>query len=314
MHTRLACGVCLLLGLAVFHGVADEPKAERELIQDNHFRRGFILWQPKPGKHVRYGELRGSEAKASPVWGLSQWSSTFPLDGPATAAGIDGFLIHSNSAKVLRMGRPGTTDADLSLAVNTGVEYGVKARRAGDPWVHLLVEQEFATPARLAELSAARFHLEARLLRSRNLHRDDYSPAAHAAQFQVFFTVQNRNRQSPGHGDLLWFGVPVYDNRHRHPPEHKSKDFGGTEKFIFTPNVKTFSPASAHDGEWMVIDHDLLPLMREALATAWAKGFLSGSQQPGDYGIGGMNLGWELPGTFDVELEIRNLSLKLAAK
>ena len=26
------------------------------------------------------------------------------------------------------------------------------------------------------------------------------------------------------------------------------------------------------------------------------------------------NLGWELPGTFDVELEIRNLSLKLTAK
>ena len=45
-----------------------------------------------------------------------------------------------------------------------------------------------------------------------------------------------------------------------------------------------------------------------------ADGFLSGSQQPGDYGIGGMNLSWELPGTFDVELEIRNLSLKLTAK
>jgi len=51
--------------------------------------------------------------------------------------------------------------------------------------------------------------------------------------------------------------------------------------------------------------------MREALETAWAKGFLSGSKQLGDYAIGGMNMGWELPGTFDVELEIRNLSLKL---
>lgn len=64
-------------------------------------------------------------------------------------------------------------------------------------------------------------------------------------------------------------------------------------------------------GGWIAIDRDLLPLMREALTTAWAKGFLSGSREPGDYYIGGMNLGWELTGTFDVELEIRNLSLKL---
>jgi hypothetical protein len=134
----------------------------------------------------------------------------------------------------------------------------------------------------------------------------------HAAQFQVFFTVQNRNRQSPGHGDLLWFGIPVYDNRHRHPLEHKSKDFGGTGKFIFTPEGRTFMTGSAHDGGWITIDADVLPLMREAVETAWARGFLSGSKQPGDYAIGGMNMGWELPGTFDVELEIRNLSLKLS--
>lgn len=263
---------------------------------------------------MRYGELRGSEAEASPVWGLSQWSSKFPLDATASAESVNGFLIRSNSAKSVKLGQPGASGSDLSLAVNTGVEYGAKARRSGEPWVHLLVEQEFAAPAPLEELSVAKFHLEARLLRSRNLHRDDYSTAAHAAQFQAFFTVQNRNRQSRGHGDLLWFGVPVYDNRHRQPPTHKSKDYGGTEKFIFTPDAKTFTSGSAHDREWIVIEQDMLPLMREALATAWAKGFLSGSRAPGDYSIGGMNLGWELPGTFDVELEIRNLSLKLTAK
>jgi hypothetical protein len=146
--------------------------------------------------------VRGFEPKASPVWGLSQWSSRFALDGPQ-AGSAGGCLIWSNAAKSITLGRPDTPDADLSLAVNTGVEYGAKARRQGEPWVHLLVEQEFAAPADLERLDAARFHLEARLLRSRNLHRDDYSPAVHAAQFQVFFTVQNRNRQSPGHGDLL---------------------------------------------------------------------------------------------------------------
>jgi hypothetical protein len=165
----------------------------------------------------------------------------------------------------------------------------------------------------LQTLSAAKFHLEARLLRSTNLHRGDYDPGVHAAQFQVFFTVQNRNRQSVGHGDLLWFGIPVYDNRHRHPPEFKSKDFGGTEKFIFTPGSTNFTTASTHDGQWIVIDRDLLPLMREALETAWTKGFLSGSKSLADYAIGGMNMGWELPGMFDVALEVRDLSLVAVA-
>ena len=126
--------------------------------------------------------------------------------------------------------------------------------------------------------------------------------------------MQNRNQQSPGHGDLLCFGVPIYDNRDRFPRENKAQDFGGTAKFIFTPGGVTFTSESTHDGKWMVIDKKLLPLMDAALQAAWSRGFLSQSKRPGDYYIGGMNMGWELPGTFDVAMQIRNLSLKLADK
>ncbi len=196
------------------------------------------------------------------------------------------------------------------MALNAFSEYGEHARKAGDPWVHLLVEQDFEAPAALRDLSAARLHVEARLLRSRNRHKDDYNPGVHAAQFQIFFTVQNLNRNSPGFGDALWFGIPIYDNRHRFVPAFKEQDFGGTSRFIFTPDGKTFSAASSHDGEWVTIDQDLLPLMRQALATAWTRGFLKRSKDSADYSIGGMNMGWELPGTFDVEMQIRKLSLK----
>ena len=267
------------------------------------------MWEPRPGRHVEYGAAPGFEEGAKPIWGLSQWSSKFPIVPAAKPTGASGFVVMSNAAKRIMLGPPG---ADLSLTLNSGEEYGAQARAAGDPWVHLLVEQEFETPPFLQKLSAARFHLGARLLHARNLHRDDYDPAVHAAQFQVFLTVQNRNRQSPGYGDLLWFGIPVYDNRHRTVPEFKSKDFGGTEKFIFTPAGTTFTSESLHDGAWVVIDQDLLPLMREALDMAWGKGFLSASKSIADYAIGGMNMGWELPGTFDVELAVRDLSLMVS--
>ena len=297
----------LLTGVAVV--TAAESGREQELIQDNHFHRGFILYEPKPGKHVRYGELKRPEAASAPVWSMLQWSSKFPLV-VSNEVISNGSLVWSNAAKGIQLGG----GFDLSMAANSAIEYGARARVVSDPWVHLLVEQEFSQPAKLSELSSAQFHIEARLVRSRNLHRGDYSPDVHAAQFQIFFTVQNRNRHSNGFGDLLWFGIPIYDNRNRFAPEFKAQDFGGTAKFIFTPSGKTFATNSAHDGNWVVIDKDLRPLMHEALKTAWARGFLKASKSIGDYYIGGMNMGWELPGTFDVEMQVRNLSLMIEQK
>ncbi|MBK7998686.1 MAG: hypothetical protein IPK15_08215 [Verrucomicrobia bacterium] len=299
----------LLLLLGLFSSTGSVVAAPgQELIADREFRLGFILWEPKPGRHVRYGELTTGAAK--PVWGLSQWSSRFPLNAAEAYKSADGSLTCSNLAKLLQFGA-GTTNPVLVLAADSSIEYGLPARNAKDPWVHLLVEQEFAESPPLPELAEARFRVEARLARSRNRHRDDYSPDRHAAQFQIFFTVQNRNRQSAGFGDLLWFGVPVYDNRDRFAKEFKARDFGGTAKFIFTPGGETYAKVSAHDGNWITLERDLLPLMREALETAWKRGFLAASKNPADYRIGGMNMGWELPGSFDVEMQVRGLSLKV---
>lgn len=307
MNLRWCVAVCFFLGPVA--ALAEEPSGARELIKDSRFRDGFILWETRPGQHVRYGELKGLSTNLTPAWGLSQWSSKFPLAVDSALRTLDS-LVCSNAAKGIAI-RAGS---GFSMAANSSLEYGPRARVAADPWVHLLVEQEFERPAPLAGLASATLHLQARLLRSRNLHKGDYAPGVHAAQFQIFFTVQNRNRRSAGYGDLLWFGVPIYDNRHRFPPEFKAQDFGGTAKFIFTPAGRTFTSQSAHDFKWIVIDQDLLPLMREALETAWQRGFLKGSHAMADYYIGGMNMGWELPGTFDVEMQVRDLSLHVTPR
>jgi hypothetical protein len=309
MMTGLFLRVCLSVGLGFALVATAEAREERELIGDNHVQQGLVLWETPPGKHVRYGELPGTET-GKPVWGLSQWSSRFPLATNAPLKTRDGALIWSNAAKMVAVGPSGSRRADLCLAVNSGAEYSPKSRNAGEPWVHLLVEQEFDPPTALAGLSAAQFHVEARLRRAKRLPMENYSPGVHAAQFTIYFTVQNRNKKSPGHGDLVWFGVPVYDDRDRFPKAFKERDFGGTEKFIFTPEGNIFTSNSTHDGQWVSLDKDLLPLMREALTTAWGRGFLKGSKEFGDYYIGGIYMGWELPGSYDVEMQVRNLSLK----
>ena len=285
--------------------------AEHELIRDPHFRGGFLLLDTKPGQRVLYGELAGSEPGFKPVWDLAQWSSKYPLAVAPVQRQTNGALAFTNAAKQVVIGELGRVGADLILGVNASVEYGDRARQDSEPWVHLLVQQEIGEPPSLAELGAARFHIAARLVRSRAVKTPDYSPGRHAAQFQVFFTVQNRNRQSPGFGRLLWFGIPLYDDRQRIPVGHASKDTAGSEMFIFTPVGGIFTSASAHDGDWVTVDKDILPLLREALETAWARGFLTESRAVDDYRVTGLNLGWEVPGIFDVEMQVRDLGLKV---
>lgn len=289
---------------------AAEPPGERELVADNHFQRGFILLAPTPGKQVPMGILRGRDESGPPNWKLAQWSSRFPLQVAQPVILEDGALLYRNEARSVTLGAPGTSRADVALRVNTLPEYGNHARQKGEPWVHLLLEQPLDEPPCLTEIRSLILHLEARLLESRTFPMEGYSPHLHAAQFQVFLTVQNRNRKSPGYGNYLWFGIPVYDNRHRIPVSHKTKDMGGTDKFIFTPSGDTFTNVSAHDRTWFIIDKDLLPLLREALELAWSRGFLAESRNPADYRVSSVNLGWEVPGTFSVEIQLRHLSLR----
>jgi len=295
-------------------GVRPESRKDagpRELICDPHFRTGFRLIEPKPGKRVVYGRLPGFSRDAPSAWDLDQWSSRFSLAAEPPASPKPEVRRWANAGKVVTLGASGTPEADLALAVNAGVEYDNRARKSGEPWVHLLVEQSFAEPPSIASLTSARLRLKARLIRS-DFHRtDDYSPGLHAAQFQMFLMLQNRDRQSPGFGQLVWFGIPLYDDRARFPKEHKAQDFGGTAMFIFTPGGEGFADRSAHDQTWISVDKELRPLFVEALETAWQRGFLRESRDLADYRLTGMNLGWEVPGLFDVEMQVRDLSVQV---
>ena len=306
----LPWGIAVAGDLSGARDAASPGSASRELIRDPHFRTGFHLIEPKPGRRVVYGRLTGATGESEPAWDLDQWSSRFPLAAEPPAIPKPGVRHWSNTGKTVTCSEPGTTEADLCLAVNGGVEYEHRARKSGEPWVHLLVEQRFADPPSLATLVAARLKLQARLLRA-DFHRtDDYSPGLHAAQFQMFLMLQNRNRESPGFSKLVWFGIPLYDDRSRFPKEHQAQDTGGTAMFIFTPGGEVFADRSAHDREWIRVDKELRPLFLEALETAWQRDFLLESRDLADYRITGMNLGWEVPGLFDVEMRVRDLSLQ----
>jgi hypothetical protein len=300
----------LFLSVAAFS--LSYAAGERELVRDPHFQSGFYLLEPKPGKRVAYGES-GGLAPGKPVWDLAQWSSKFPL--PLGNCMISGkSMAFTNNAKAVVLGKPGTAVADLSLAVNAGAEYPRARKSANEPWVHLLVQQDFENPPALAELDTCNFHLEARLKRSALVNTNGYSPSLHAAQYFVYLTVANRNPKAAGYGECYWFGIPIYDNRYRVVPAYEARDFGETRLFIFTPASDQFAGKSTHDGDWVTFEQDLLPLIRQGLDHARDKRFIQGSRDPADYRPLGIFIGWEVPGMFDVDLQIRNLSLKAMPK
>ncbi len=210
----------------------------RELIADPHFRGGFRLIDPTPGQRKVYGVLPALSPNVSvqaPSWDFDQWSSRFPLTVGTPVVLASGLRGWTNQGKSLCLGSGGPAQPDLSIAILATTEYRGRARKSGEPWVHGLVEQTFDNPPSLAALTSARIYLQARLTRSELQRTEDYSQGLHAAQFQLFLMLQNRRRDSPGYGKLVWFGIPLYDDRSRFAREHKQQDTGGTEMFIFTP-------------------------------------------------------------------------------
>lgn len=203
----------------------------------------------------------------------------------------------------------GGSDGVLALTINAAEEYGTHPRAGNDPWVHLLVEQPLVAAPKLGDLTALRLHLEARRLHARLTSDAGYDPRIHAAQFQIFITVQNLNKESPGYGNYLWFGVPIFDNRKRVVSTYSAPDFGGTGKFIHTPGSEHFTRGSTHDEGWVAFDAELLPLINEGMVAARNKGFLKGLDEAQLFRVTAFNMGWEVPGTFDVGMQVRKLSL-----
>ncbi len=290
---------------------ADPAAPRRQLIRDPHFQAGFRILKTTPGKVVFAGEWR-FRPNLPPAWRIAQWSSRFPIENAPAQELPGGIHRRKNRGKLIETAPPGNPRADLTLAVDGWAEYAGHARTRKQRWPHLLVSQRFANPPRLSEVEAARFHIAARLLYCRRDRNTAYDPRLHAAQFLVYLSIQNLNRNSSGYGDFLYFGIPLFDSRHPYPRPFYAPDAAG--KFIFSPGGSAYADHPMSDGAWLTVDKDILPLIHRGLRMAWNRGFLLQSKNPADYRIAAINLGWEIPGAFQAAVQVRDLALTVALR
>ena len=132
----------------------------------------------------------------------------------------------------------------------------------------------------------------------------------HTVQFQWFFSIQNRNKDSLGFGDFFWFGLSFYDYpRYDFPPAFQAKDGGkeeNTGKFINIVSSKEFLDKPVALGQPVSIQVETLSKIKDAFYLAKERNFLKDCNWE-DMCIANMNIGFEVTGTFDVSVIINKM-------
>jgi hypothetical protein len=263
----------------------------------------------------------------APFWTLAQWASKDNLADRAVThqrqLDADRFEIVNSSKRVAVDCRRG--EVELGLFASACYEH---SRRTGESWPHLLMSASLTDvryPARIchiAELQRLTVALDCRLERFAD-KQPDADPHRHAAQFQLFLYVQNLTPGDDGFGDMLWFGIPIFDNRYPLQGEHYQRDGGKADasgKFIYSmPSdacladgngfIRNNRLLAGDDARWIGIRADVLPYILRAYTLARTNGYLT-KTDPGDLYVSGLNIGWEMPGAYDGTMRIRKFSVR----
>jgi hypothetical protein len=293
-----------------------------ELIADNMFEWGLNVLDPSTG--ANQGTIIWQDIDIAPFWELGQWNSKTSAIDIEPSVSPTGAYVWEDSNKIIKMGTRDGEGYDLYLGVNSISEYDSVFRVNGQPWPHLLVQERISPPGNvgpgcppLSQLSQLLFQVDACLDTVKIIKTGDYNPSIHAAQFLIYFTVQNLGSNSNLFGKYVWLGVQVYDDRNPSPPKYVAHD-DGTRMLIYSIAYDETADSTTHSGDWVHFMVDLLPHAKAAVTEAWNRGYFSYEDGDStvtpplnfdDYKIGGMNMGWEAPGMFYAAFKVKDLSL-----
>jgi hypothetical protein len=325
-----AAWLCLLCLVGLFSAGCSSTEGPRDgrstdmantewvqVVKDPHFQNGFELLAPEDGVRKVIDILDLGKESGQPSWTIAQWYTKFNLAGTSPQELVPGGIGYKDESKTIIVSSPGSEYADLVLGLNSGVEYDFTLRKDGEPWPHLLVSQRLMRDENLslAYLEEVKFGIGARLLDVEKFKASEQDRRLHAAQFVIYLTVQNLNHQSEEYGNYYWFGIQLYDNRHLFSPEYIAKDLGSeqkiaTGKMIFNPALTEFTKETLHSGDWVTIDKDILPLLLRGFNEGQKRGYISKTVTLNDYFIASVGMGWEIPGLFDISIQLRDISLE----
>mgnify|MGYP005773783703 CR=1 FL=1 len=306
--------ICMFAGCATENGGQKGVK-EEQIIPDIHFEEGFVLtgFDSRPEYNQRdIGRIDYGQDNLSPVWRIGQWGCLSNLAYEnATYTVENGVDVFRDGSKELKINRQ--TGA-YSLNVNAAADgvYADGVRQENEPWIHFILEiPQFPEFVKLKDLEYLTYYLEFQLTKGENQCGADYDPNLHSSMFLWYITVSDLTDTS----QYLWFGLPIYDNRHDYSLEFAAQDGGkedSTDAFIYNPGGEIFLDMPVKVGVNNVLSRDMLPTIKYAFELAQERGFMKNTKFE-NLGITSMYIGWELPGTFNVGMDVYNMQL-LAGK
>lgn len=330
--------------------IDDTPPIENEgtsILNDKKFKNGFNvrgLGEPiypqhadeeKNGADDKFGNVTafqyGKSGLDSPLWTLSQWSTrySFANEDYTDFSQVDtGVYSYKNKSKSLKVDT-NTGEFDLGLKASECYVYG--DRGSGQEWPHLLIERNITnqvSPSPFTKISDKE-KIVASVTTRLNSFDDKMTvtanPGVHAAQLVYYLFISNRNPDTKTFDDMIWLGIMIFDNRHEFVPQADFIDSGSkgsaTEKYIYNLPTDAFLSkdnnfwqygkiADGKDSKWVTTSVDVLPYIKTALERAQAADCMVSSSYENLY-VSGMYIGYELPGTYDIDMSFKNLDIRV---
>lgn len=276
-----------------------------ELLKDVGFENGFHVGHIDSLTYTG-NMLEWKFNKETPSWKICQWCSKFPLFENCTITKDDEKRTISNCQKSVERYNDGT----VKLILKTDLEYD-HPREGHEGWPHLLLEQ-FFDDNRLTSLKELTMEIDFEFTKFMD-HMGDTRKDLHTFQVSWYLAIANRNPNSKGYGDFLWFGLPFIDYpRFDFPHEFRAVDGGkedATQKFIVAIDPHIYLKEKTEVGAHYQVAQPVLKLIKEAFDYAKGQGYLKNTEFE-DLGLLSTNFGIEDTGTFDGELLLHHIHLK----
>ena len=128
---------------------------------------------------------------------------------------------------------------------------------------------------------------------------------AQCAQLVWYFKLYGKS------GRVLWFGIPLFDNREVNKPVQKEVVLWdiGTATTIYSISKRDYFKTQPQVGERYKLTIPLMESIKKCWKFAKAKGNFEKSDTLETAYLAAMNIGFEMPGTIDIKATLNHLGV-----
>ena len=295
----------------------------RELFDDEAFENGFVVIKTDSGKRELDGIWTYNEG-TEPKWQLDPWwtNTTFFEDKDETTDKYT--LADKTGTKVVKYN---PEEKSLSMRLNADKVYCGKGHTADMLWPHLLIEQDFYDDdySKVPEEEKARLDLgsdkiyaemDVRLVDFKDLDGENKDTASKSAcSFLVYYYVAHKKIPDMH----AYFGLVPFHSKGTyssnvgwHKDTHSSlmiynipmdETFGSLENAIWQAD------GNYPIGEWKKIRFDITPQIENLVNLINKDNVLGREVSRDDLWMSGVNVGFEIWGNYQCEVEIKNFNV-----